>query len=90
MDNQKITVICIQEARFGNLVFGVFHEKHDSSNNDRWIIARVPLSWGPARSTRTVIPSPDGREVERPASVLRPFTSQEEALRAFERWSTKQ
>ena len=86
-DNEKIDFVCIQESSFGGQRFGVFLEIHSISGDDRWIIARVPASWRTARSTRTAVPSPDGNEVEKPASLLTPFANKEEALKTFERWS---
>jgi hypothetical protein len=86
MSTQKTDFICIQEAAVGGQVFGVFQQTHDSPGEDRWLIARVPLSWRSARSSRTALPSPDGGGIEKPASLLKPFASKEEALKTFNRW----
>jgi hypothetical protein len=65
---------------------GVFREIHERAEDDCWIIAQIPASWGKQRATRLVKPSPDGDAVERPQSVLYPFSSQEDAIRVLEHW----
>jgi hypothetical protein len=72
--------VCIQE-RSG---FAVFHDLLTGQG----VVAKIPSSWGPARSTRTAAPPPDGGRVERPASLLPPFNSADEALKAFQRLSS--
>jgi hypothetical protein len=86
-DKEKIDFVCIQESNFGGQRFGVFREIHPISGNVRWIIAKVPASWKDARSTRMAPPPPDGNGVEKPASLLAPFITEDQALKLFERWS---
>jgi hypothetical protein len=83
----KIRFNCIQEARCGNQVFGVFHERHESPENDRWYICRMPASWKDERCSEKVPPPIDGNGVERPSSLVAPFLTEETALKVFKRWS---
>jgi hypothetical protein len=78
-----IEFICIQEHGSDDLRFGVFYERHPDADDDRWIIARIPASWGAARSTGLAKPSPDGNGAERPGGLLEPFDSADKALRIF-------
>jgi hypothetical protein len=82
-----IHFVCIQENSSEGQRFGVFHEIHAVASDDRWIVAKIPASWKTARSTQLAVPPPDGNRVEKPASLLRPFNSKDEALKTFERWS---
>ena len=74
--------ICVAEQ--GRI--GVFREIHPRVEEDVWIIAQIPASWGNQRATRLVNPAPDGYPIERPRGLLRPFRSQDDAIRQFERW----
>ena len=74
-----IEFVCIRE----HAGFGVFCDLQSGQG----LIAKVPLSWGSARSSRLVAPCPDGG-IEKPASLLKPFDSADEALKIFQRLSS--
>ena len=61
---------------------GVFLERH-ADGSEYWSVAPVPRSWKGARASRLVAPSPDGNPPEKPASLVRPFDSKNEALEVF-------
>jgi hypothetical protein len=80
--NTAYLYVCVAEQEH----VGVFREIHERVEDDRWIIAQIPASWGKQRATRLVKPAPDDGAVERPQSVLYPFSSQEDAIQVFEHW----
>lgn len=74
---------CIAEA--GCARYAVFEVTPPEAHR-YWIIASIPKSWKNVRSSSRVPSSPDGG-VERPFSVIKPFTTCRAALVAFERWT---
>jgi hypothetical protein len=72
--------ICVAET---TPPIGVYHEI-SADGREKWTVDKVPNSWGRARSSRLVAPSPDGG-VERPHSLVKPFNSEAEALLTFKR-----
>jgi hypothetical protein len=62
-ETKQIAFLCIRERVFGSQRFGVFQEIHPLPEEDRWIVARVPGSWGDARSTQKVLPPATARDI---------------------------
>jgi hypothetical protein len=79
--------VCVAEIDAGSRKIGLFRELF-ANGSDSWEVDPIPRSWGDARSSHLVPPSPDGNPPERPSSLLPAFSSEDEARQVFGRLSS--